>query len=633
MKRIGDILIANGWIEPAILSRALATQKTSGQRLCSLLVIGGALSADDAACALAEQHGVAAALQRHLSGRDPAVAPLLSAALARACIALPIGRMGNGDVIVCVRDPAPALEAQLTRAMKVQVRVAVASAHQLEALVLETYGADEAADDPNEFEVDLSTGPILSLELDEDDEHIEPLSDEALADLGALELVDLDDSGVSKDESQTQVPVGKQRHSTLPSTTVVNDAPTFRAGTAPVVDAPSYRSSTAIVVDAPSQREPPGRAALAAAGIAIPRTQTPRRTGGDNEGIAVPRTQTPMQSGLVVGPPGRAALDAAGASVARTQTPNRSSLAAAAKSAMKSVADAESAAVAESLAAAAAAVTELSFDDEPAVITQSPLVEDLLTPEPVKAPAPPAEVLAPKPVLPAITPPRAEGMRPPPAALAALQRASSTATRIPNIPLRPIPSALAARSIPAPAPAPVAVAPVPEDIAIGTQLPAATLAVSARLAEALDAVAAAPKLDAVCDRVMMFAAKRWSAALLLDVEGMSATGRRGHGAQISDDLAQWIVMSLDEPSLLQAAFAFPEVATATPGGHGDVENRLQQLLGRARGPSAIAISVEGRPLLLLAVGDPDGDDEKTAAADLARLGDGAGAALTRLRGR
>lgn len=679
MKRIGDILIANGWIEPSILQRALVKQKETGHRLCSLLVLGGALGADDAACALGEQHGVAAALQRHLTHRDRSLAPLLSAALARACIALPIGRMGNGVVIVCVRDPSPELETQLARAMKETIKLAVAPARQLEELVLEAYGADDA----NEFDIDLSTGPIMSLELD-DEESIEPLSDEALADLGSLELVDLDDTSVSKDESQTQPASGKRRRSTLPPTTATVDAPTLRPSTAPVVDAPSYRSSAAIVVDAPSQRVPPGRAALSAAGIAVARTQTPPGDALGNElqsgldpasaatprehaprgraalaaaGPAIARTVTPPPSEIhaeITVPrtrtPGRAAIDDEPA-IDRARTPARPSLAAAAVRAIESVAAAESAAVAASLAAASAAAAELMFDDEPAVILPAPIeppersAPAITLPDPApaatapKAPAPAAtapKALAPatpgpKPVsaLPSIAPPRADGLRPPPAALSALQRASSAVSRVPNIPPRPIPSALPPR----PSAAPTAVAQAPEAIAVGTQLPTAALAVSPRLADALAALLAAPSIDRVCDALMTFSAKRWSAAMLLDIEGMTATGRRGHGAQISDDLAQWVVMSLEESSLLQAAYVFNEVATVTPRGHGDVEHRLQQLLGVPRSPSALAISVAGKPLLILAVGDPDGDDVKTALADLERLGNAAGAALTRLRGR
>ncbi|MBA3456770.1 MAG: hypothetical protein H0T42_27020, partial [Deltaproteobacteria bacterium] len=269
MKRIGEILIANGWIEPSILQRALVKQRETGHRLCSYLVLGGVLGADDAACALGEQHGVAAALQRHLSRRDRSLATLLSPALARACMALPIGRMGTGEVIVCVRDPSPKLETQLARAMKEPIRLAVAPAHQLEELVLETYGADE-----NEFEVDLSTGPIMSLDLE--DVPDAPTGEDSLADPAMLELVDLDANGVARDASQEQLPIGNQRGSTLPPTNTTASDASGIAG---------------------SRTQTPPRSSLdAAAGIAVSRTQTPQAF--DPAGIAVPRTQTPMQSGL-----------------------------------------------------------------------------------------------------------------------------------------------------------------------------------------------------------------------------------------------------------------------------------------------------------------------------------------------
>ena len=227
--------------------------------------------------------------------------------------------------------------------------------------------------------------------------------------------------------------------------------------------------------------------------------------------------------------------------------------------------------------------------------------------------------------IPPIAPPRADQPRVP-AALAALQRASSVAARVSTPPIVSVAPKIALGTE-------SQGAPVPEDIAQGTQLPIALLAISPRLAEAMKAMTDAGTPDAICDALIAFAAKRWSAVLLLDVERLEATGRRAHGAQMSDDLAQWIVMSLDEPSLLQAAVMTTTVATATRPGHGDVEDRLQKLLGMARAPSAIAIATDGRPGFLLAVGDPAGDDLKTAAADLERLARAAGDAFTRLHGR
>ncbi len=174
-------------------------------------------------------------------------------------------------------------------------------------------------------------------------------------------------------------------------------------------------------------------------------------------------------------------------------------------------------------------------------------------------------------------------------------------------------------------------APVPDAIAVGTTVPTTRLMLSARLSETLTAFMTARSVEAAIDSLMQFTAKRWKAALLLEIEDSAATGRRGHGLELSDDLAQWIVMSLTEPSLLQAACACDGAATATPSGHGDVEDRLQRLLGLGRAPAAIAIVVDGKPDFLLAVGDPDGDDVNTAVADLERVAQGVAAAFTRLR--
>ena len=182
-------MVEHGRLEPSVLQRALAKQRDSGQRLCSLLIEARLLDPDDAARALGEQHGVAAALQRHLAHRDLELAGRLPAALARAACALPIGRMGNGAVIVVMRDPNPALIPQLARVMREpQIVLAVAPSTRLEALILDTYGA------ANEFDVDLNTGPIPTLDIGDGG---------TMPDLGALQLVVLDDQGVSKDHTQS----------------------------------------------------------------------------------------------------------------------------------------------------------------------------------------------------------------------------------------------------------------------------------------------------------------------------------------------------------------------------------------------------------------------------------------------
>ncbi len=208
MKRIGEILVGNGWIEQDVLDRALAKQREIPRRLCSLLVAAGVLDSDLASRALGEQLGVAAVLQKHLDHRDRSLAALIPAEIARAWWVLPIGRLGNGDLIVCARDPRPSVLATLQAVLGDTIVLAVGPAAQVESLVVETYGAPE-----EDFDVDMSTGPIASLDLD-------PLPDEGdpMGSLGNLQLVELDDQGVTRDPTQSGLlQLGGQRVSPLSS--------------------------------------------------------------------------------------------------------------------------------------------------------------------------------------------------------------------------------------------------------------------------------------------------------------------------------------------------------------------------------------------------------------------------------
>ncbi|HEY4176792.1 MAG TPA: hypothetical protein VGM90_08175 [Kofleriaceae bacterium] len=242
VRRIGEILLARGWIGAELLERALAKQPESGMRTCSFLIACGAIDADTASRALGEQHGVLAVLQRHFERRDRALAKLLPADTAQLYTALPIGRMASGEIIVCLRDPKPALQGVLARAMKDKVVLAVAPATQLAALVAEEYG-----DEASEFDVDMGTQPIpvsMNLELDEE---------------SPFQLADLDDQRVVKDHSQvTGIAMGRAntrpqvsglhvipRTSTPATGTPVpprpgeHDAPTVMPGRASVHDVPT----------------------------------------------------------------------------------------------------------------------------------------------------------------------------------------------------------------------------------------------------------------------------------------------------------------------------------------------------------------------------------------------------------
>ncbi|HEY5946726.1 MAG TPA: hypothetical protein VIV40_14585 [Kofleriaceae bacterium] len=193
--RIGELLLERGLVGWDTLALALADQRHSGMRLCSLLVASRLLEFDQASLVLGEQRGSAAVQRRHLVGRDRSVTALLAAPIAKRLCAIPIGRQGNGTLIVCVRDPSPKLHAELARAIAGPIVLAVAPARYVEQLVEHVYTEIdvpidvEAADDPAfDFEVDRAFDAAIEPDIDIDvyDPDDEPLPIEVeLPDEGA----------------------------------------------------------------------------------------------------------------------------------------------------------------------------------------------------------------------------------------------------------------------------------------------------------------------------------------------------------------------------------------------------------------------------------------------------------------
>ncbi len=151
--RIGELLVGQRKLRPEDLTRALA-DKPADKRLVSYLIAKGLVDFDDASRALGEQKQVACALAKHLAGRDPALATLIPAELGRSSCALPIGRSSKGSLIVCVRDPSPALRRALEQAIRGDILIVIAPASRLEQLVAQTYGSP--AVDELEVDVDIA---------------------------------------------------------------------------------------------------------------------------------------------------------------------------------------------------------------------------------------------------------------------------------------------------------------------------------------------------------------------------------------------------------------------------------------------------------------------------------------------
>jgi hypothetical protein len=285
MSRIGELLLEHGWVDQANLRRALSEQSlTGGKRLCSMLIARGLLDPDHAARALGEQYGVAAVLQRHLEHRDPALAELLPATLARSLCALPIGRTRSGDLIVCVRDPNADVEAALSRALDQPLVIAVAPASQLEQLIEQSYEADSG----NEFDVDLSTGT----QIEPPNKSLLPADEESsMPDLAAFSLVELDDVRVTKEPQAFTVP---SRTTPPPFASVT---PPFGSTTPPPMSSRSLGSSLP-----PSNKTPPPST--------LPPSNKRPTTSSPFSSITPPfATATPPHPQPVVAPIGSLELD------------------------------------------------------------------------------------------------------------------------------------------------------------------------------------------------------------------------------------------------------------------------------------------------------------------------------------
>ncbi len=612
MKRIGEILVENGWVPAPVVQRALAKQREIPRRLCSMLIAAGVLDVDHASRALGEQLGVAAVLQKHLDHRDRSLTALIPTELARAWWLLPIGRMGNGDLIVCARDPRPSVLAALKEVISETIVLAVAPASQIETLITETYGAPE-----DEFDVDLSTGPIATLDLDP-----MPDEDDPMGGFGNLELVELDDQGVTRDLSQSEIiQVGPNRAASLPpSSAGIRFPPTLSPITTPLP---------------PRATTPPPIASRAEIVIIEPPRPTVKRAATD-----------PVM--IVDTPPSAAALaEDAGRPVGKSA--------------------AEQAAEAASQLEGAARLLGRPTPTPPAPVVirprrQSKPPEMVVAPKPVDdgwdAPdeAPPVAATPPPtpPEVPAdgitrttpATPLPALGRRPAPPAPLKKPPPVHAVARPPTIPPVPVAPARSPRAATNPGSgridpdviaAAYAMAPPaydPDAIAVGTVRPQRKmLSLPANLPDTLAALGAVKTRDAATAAAMRFAQGRWRAALLLQVKEKSALGEAGHGSLLGEDVVAGLAIPLAAPSIVALALERRSLTTTVPPDDSPVQDRLDRLLGMPRFPAAAPILLGGYPAFVLVIGDPIADDTDAATSDLDRVATALASAYARVAGQ
>jgi hypothetical protein len=233
---VGELLLQRGWIGEVDLALALADLPIANKRTCSLLIVRGVLEPDHAAQALAELLGCAAALTKHLHNRDRSLAKLLPPNIARHHCALPLGRMRDGEIVLCLRDPKPQSQAAFERLLQTPVLITVAAAHELEPLVEMAYDTVVAPDhrglhlhvpEPPLPPPELAAGTLRTSDGIVEEGFDVDISDATeMPELPAeFSLVDLDDAGVSRDFNQVATPLDRSRPTLPPFTTTPTKKP------------------------------------------------------------------------------------------------------------------------------------------------------------------------------------------------------------------------------------------------------------------------------------------------------------------------------------------------------------------------------------------------------------------------
>ena len=182
--RLGDLLVADGLITADALTKALETQRTTGEKLGSILVRLGALHEDTLIAFLSRQYGVPSVTLSQLD-LDSDVLRLIPVAVARKYDVLPIRRQ-NATLTLAMTDPTDlAAIDEIAFISNLEIAPVVTSESAIRGAIDRMY-AEHASD-------------------------IDALLAKIAADTSALEIVDDDDRGTALatelEESAHQPPV------------------------------------------------------------------------------------------------------------------------------------------------------------------------------------------------------------------------------------------------------------------------------------------------------------------------------------------------------------------------------------------------------------------------------------------
>jgi hypothetical protein len=144
MGKLGQLLVARGWITVQQLNRALLTQQVVGGRLGTCLIEMDSITEDNLLKGLSEQHGVPTVSLDDLRGIPEEVIALLPDKLARRCRAVPFRVVGTRLDVAMLEPRNLALQDEIAFASGKRVMVHVA--HELRIMeALERFYREESS--------------------------------------------------------------------------------------------------------------------------------------------------------------------------------------------------------------------------------------------------------------------------------------------------------------------------------------------------------------------------------------------------------------------------------------------------------------------------------------------------------
>jgi len=157
---LGTLLVREGVLTPEQLEEALAEKDVTGHRVGEIVVARGWVAAGDVARLLAEQHGLEY-LDLGSAQIEPEVAHLLPEKYARRYAAIPVRFVSDDALLVTVADPTNVVASDdLRLALGLNVRLAVSAATDVATTINRVYQTGFAVWDPGRPDLAPTTDDI-----------------------------------------------------------------------------------------------------------------------------------------------------------------------------------------------------------------------------------------------------------------------------------------------------------------------------------------------------------------------------------------------------------------------------------------------------------------------------------------